>query len=448
MIIVISDIHLNDGTVCKATDAYAAEMFFQDLEEQIISAGNRADGSYVPIEEVTIIMLGDIFDFIRTERWLRNKDGTPHSIRPWSSVDQYAPIVEGICDDIIENNQGFLDHFKNAAKNGIALTTNDGKTSKCKVNIFYMVGNHDWFPYVKDERLDGMRQKLRDAFGLRQFHFPWKIEEWTLDAAKIHDICMEHRLYVQHGDQYDEFNYHAKLGRGESSIGDAIVVELITKFPIEVVRRIKETYPEDELRQDFLDALKELDNVRPSHNTVIYLRNLIDKLTRKKHRDIVREVFYDCTRSVEKSEIFRRARRVDKKAALKLQILNVTSKFAPTAMVRWVIKLLGLAGSSYQSAAENEPYVKDGRCDFVTYGHTHELEVKGIGMRVDGFSQTPKVYINSASWRPVNNEIITEHRMAGFPYFSEKNMVWVAYYKDGERRGRPYEVWSGELSQG
>ena len=37
MIVVISDLHLNDGTVCTGTDAGAAEVFWENLKDQVNS---------------------------------------------------------------------------------------------------------------------------------------------------------------------------------------------------------------------------------------------------------------------------------------------------------------------------------------------------------------------------------------------------------------------------
>ena len=439
MLVVISDLHLNDGTVCTATDEHAAEIFFMELEDQIEAAGHRPDGSIIPVTEIDVVMLGDIFDIIRSELWLSS------SVRPWDKVSQYAPIATKIVEDIIKNNKGFLKRFHDVSIHGLPVT-HDGVVHNCKVNFHYMVGNHDWFPYVDAPELDRLRSLIKEAFGLTQTYFPWKIEEWNADAIKIHDVCMKHRVYLQHGDQYDEFNYHSEIGRAGSSLGDAIVVELITKFPTEVVKRIKQKDPSAVLSNDFLKSLEELDNVRPSTHTVIYLRNVIEKLASSDHRKIVRDVFYECTKSIEYSGIFKQVTRSDKLATLKLEILNFSSKWSPTMMVRIVTKCLDLFRSSYIKCAEEESYVRSGKCDFVTYGHTHEQVTAGIGLRHDGDQNIPQIYINSATWRPVNTEIQPEsYKIKGFPYYTEKTMVWVAYFRDGERKGRTYEVWNGQL---
>lgn len=445
MLVVISDLHLNDGTVCTATDSHAAEIFFLELSNQIEAAGHRClegQNCYKPVEEIDIVMLGDILDIIRSERWLTD------NVRPWDDVEKYAHTATEITKEICRTNKKFLDYFKYASENGIKVFY-PGTTEQftCKVNLHYMVGNHDWFPYVESPLMDELRQVIRDAFGLKQVKFPWKIEEWNDDAHKIHETCMNHRVYLQHGDQYDEYNYHKDIGREGSSLGDAIVVELVTKFPVEVIKRIKRKYPDATFSKDFLQSLEELDNVRPSTHTVIYLRNVIEKLAQSKHREIVKEVFYECTATIRKSRIFKEVSKHDKLATMKLDILNFASKWSPTFVVRFVTSMLGLFRDSYVKRAENESYVRTGKCDYVTYGHTHEALTEGIGVRQvkDGLP-VPQIYINSGTWRPVNIEIQPESRkVRGFPYYSEKTMVWVAYFKDGERKGRNYEIWSGQL---
>ena len=437
MLVVISDVHLNDGTVCTSTEAAAAELFFNEIKDQLVSAGHREDGTYRRVEHVDVLMLGDIFDFIRSERWL----DVP--AKPWDSVETYAPIVEEVCDAIIEENKEFLSHFSSAKQNGLVVEYPDG-TGVCRVNIHYMVGNHDWFPYVESPLLDSVRQKLRDAFGLHQDKFPWKIEEWSEHANEIHDVCVAHRVYAQHGDMYDEFNYHKKLGREKSSLGDAIVIELITKFPIEVVKEIRKKYPDAELSRDFLLALEELDNIRPSTHSVIYLRNLIDKLTDRKFKKIVKKVFVKCSKSVKKTKIFKEVSAVDWITTTKLSVLDIASQITPTFVVRAVTSAIDMLKTKHEKMAAKESYIVSGKCDYVVYGHTHDLKIEGIGGREEEDKTVPKVYINSATWRPVNTEI-TNGNPEGFPYFSQKTMTWVTFFKDGERKGRPFEVWSGRL---
>jgi UDP-2,3-diacylglucosamine pyrophosphatase LpxH len=285
---------------------------------------------------------------------------------------------------------------------------------------------------------------LINALGLTQQKFPWKITEWNDDASRLHDICVAHRVYVQHGDEYDEFNYHKSIGRDGASLGDAIVIELINKFPEEVKRRIYKKNPNAVLPPEFLQALEELDNVRPSTHTVIFLRMVIDKLTPKEYRKIVKEVFYECSKSIADSAIFKRVRGIHWQSTSKLRALNFASQFSPTCIVRIVTQFVESMRSSYESAAAKEAYIKNDMCDYVVYGHTHDLAVEGIDLDKN---KLPKVYINSATWRPVHKEINPEHKPEGFPYFTQQTMTWVAFFKEGERKGRKYEIWSGKLGE-
>jgi len=77
----------------------------------------------------------------------------------------------------------------------------------------------------------------------------------------------------------------------------------------------------------------------------------------------------------------------------------------------------------------------------VIYGHTHLAQTVGIGTSADAHD---KLYINAATWRPMNTEI-TIGDIESFPYFHQKVMTWVAVYTNGERRGKTHEVWNGQL---
>ena len=50
-------------------------------------------------------------------------------------------------------------------------------------------------------------------------------------SADILRILTEHRVWARHGDIYDSFNYQDNQGRRASSLGDAIVIELVKRFP-------------------------------------------------------------------------------------------------------------------------------------------------------------------------------------------------------------------------
>jgi len=79
MLVFISDIHLTDGTSGETINPGAFEKFVLYLEDMADTAQAK---------ELEIVLLGDIFDIIRSDYWLRS------GIRPWSG---------GSCQDLCGN---------------------------------------------------------------------------------------------------------------------------------------------------------------------------------------------------------------------------------------------------------------------------------------------------------------------------------------------------------
>lgn len=428
MLVTISDLHLNDGTVCKQTSQSSARLFFDSIKIQAEKARLRLDGSSKPIDQIDVVMNGDIFDFIRSDRWFNN------SIRPWDAPRDTADTVLEITQNIIENNKVFLETFRNYSENGILL---DGDTDPTPVNVHYLVGNHDWFLLGRYRGYLHARKLVADAFGLKSSEFQWEIER----DEELFKLCLDHQVYIRHGDMYDDFNYHEFIGRMGPSIGDAIAIELVTNFPNLVKKMISNKFPDDDLSVEFCEALEELDNIRPSSLVPVYINNIIKNITPKKHKSIVRAAFKQCTKNIELSEIYKYVKDRSWFTTLKLKIANFLSQISPSCVIRIVAKITGVFPDVYQRAAAKEHFIKSGECKYVVYGHTHVPAMKGIGIT----KNKKQIYFNSSTWRPIHEEIPAKYD--GLPYFTHNTMTWVAFYKDGERKGREYEVWTGALDE-
>ena len=89
MLVIISDLHLKDGTSGTSITADACNVFAGRLRDQAYRASHRTGSkSYRPIEVIDLVLLGDVFDQIRSVKWLE-EDGRPVSIRPWD--DPHSP---------------------------------------------------------------------------------------------------------------------------------------------------------------------------------------------------------------------------------------------------------------------------------------------------------------------------------------------------------------------
>jgi len=80
MLVFASDIHLTDGSSGTTIDPRAFDRFCKSLAD-IIGAPKESN-----IKDVEIVLLGDIFDVIRSDCWLRLENNKPQPIRPWSKA--------------------------------------------------------------------------------------------------------------------------------------------------------------------------------------------------------------------------------------------------------------------------------------------------------------------------------------------------------------------------
>ena len=88
MLVFLSDVHLTDGSSGTTINPAAFAKFCRILADVIGKGRERANQK--PIEKVEIVLLGDIFDVIRSNVWLRQQNNDPHNpIRPWSLETEF-----------------------------------------------------------------------------------------------------------------------------------------------------------------------------------------------------------------------------------------------------------------------------------------------------------------------------------------------------------------------
>lgn len=283
MLIIISDLHFTDGTSGETIRAGAFRVFRERLRDLAYDACWRSNGLYKPIEELHLVLLGDILDVIRSTRWL-TENGAPVSVRPWDDPQSQAFIakVRSINDEILKRNAdsfAVLKSLDDGRTTTISPATAEGKPAQVgrepgapnrqpvKVHIHYLVGNHDWFYHLPATPYNTIRQSVVQAMGLANpsdIPFPHD----PMESDVISRIYEEHRVLGRHGDIFDQFNY--EQDRNASSLGDAIVIELLNRFPGEVERQIGA-----ELPRDCISGLKEIDNVRPLLIVPVWIEGLL-----------------------------------------------------------------------------------------------------------------------------------------------------------------------------
>lgn len=460
MLVVISDIHLTDDGFSKTIPAQAFRIFRERLRDMAYDASWRADGVYRPIEQLDVVLLGDILDVIRSERWPMRDPGDPEYVRPWSGADdaRFQAQVQEIVNAILEANEPALQVLRSFSQPGVITlppATRDGRVARVsrepdaservpvEVRLRYVVGNHDWFLHLPGAAFDRVRRQVIERMGLRQpdeLPFPHRPEDWP----ELAELCERHRVYLRHGDFFDVWNFHGD--RRRSSIGDAIVIDLLNRFCVTVGEQLG-----DRLPKECLAGLRQIDHVRPLLLAPVW----VDALLRRTVSDaaLVEEVKRIWDRTADdflQLEFVRDCAR--HLPALTLDKLALALKFSQGLSLHWLGQLFSWFSArmpcsnerpnAEDALQENALHARDAR--LVVYGHTHQHEIVPLEVTATAEGPARRFYLNTGTWRVLHHRALRERDIPDFtPHWV---MTYVGVFQGDERGGRPFEVWSGALA--
>ncbi len=459
MLVIISDLHLTDGSSGQTIRTGAFKAFRERLRDLAYDASWRADDRYEPIEELHLVLLGDILDIIRSSKWC----GAPPNIRPWGDVNS-----DGFQKMVADISRGILANEVNQESLAVLKSLNDGKTITVPkatedgrgpalvsrdpaardrvpvtVNIYYLVGNHDWFYHLPASPvLNDMRNAVIDAIGLknpRGTPFPHDPAEWP----ELLQIYQAHRVFARHGDIYDAFNFEGN--RNASSLGDAIVVELLNRFPAVVAEKMG-----DQLSKACLAGLREIDNVRPLLIIPVWIDGLLRTTCTSEQCDQVKHIWDQMVDAFLKVPFVQQHRSIFHPLN-SVGELELALKFSKGVSLANLSKLVSWARARFGGSQEDvfyphafsEQAFQDGSGDFVVYGHTHHYEVVPLRAIPTGGAPQDQIYINSGTWRAVHELALFEPNKQEFVGYHV--MTYLTFFRGDERKKRQFETWSGSL---
>jgi UDP-2,3-diacylglucosamine pyrophosphatase LpxH len=442
MLIIVSDLHLTDGTVVRTTSASAFALFARKIKNLVYEASFRTDGSYSPVRELHLLLLGDVFDVTRSVRWSLPGDRAA-VVKPWDDPADHAFLdtVSRVTDGIVANNAEtgcLLRALQEGTLLEVPVSPSEKQTLPVKVSNHYMVGNHDWFYHLSLPGYERLRQKLARDFGLAN----------DPDAPFAHDpeespplkrVLEGHRVQARHGDIFDGLNF--ERDRDASSIGDVVVVELLNRFPLEVENQLGRKLP-----GGFLEGLKEIDSVRPWLLAPTWVEDLLFR--NDVRPELSEEVKRIWDRVVEDflGLAFIRARDTSHPFDI-VDRLELLLKFSRGLSIRTSSRLLAANRARFLRSrpsfrdALREAACKSGSALYVVYGHSHIHEMVSLPPCRPG--SAPAVYFNSGTWRRVYESSYSLFRRGGFTGYDA--LTFLVFFQGSERRGRPYERWSGSL---
>ena len=450
MLVIISDLHLADGSSGGTVSGDAFRILQRQLCNLARAASFRSDRGYRPIEELHLVLLGDVVDVIRSREWLVG------DVRPWSDVTSPAFVgkIDTITKAVLNTNAGLVNVLKSISSGGIRIpATYSGHASvsadagdgaerqvPVRVHTYYQVGNHDWFYHLRGAAFDNIRMQLVGAMGLANDPaqpFPHDANECPALAAvyRAHGVC------ARHGDIYDPVNY--EHDRNASSLGDAIVVELLNRFLAEVTVGMGKILP-----QACLDGLGDIDTIQPLSLIPVWVDSLLERTCTDAEQ--IREVKRIWNDVVDR---FLATPFVQNRACWwnpfnRVNWLSGMLKFSKGLSLRGLSKLAlrvheRIEVPSHQDALREQAY-RNREARYIVYGHTHSHKIVPLDYSPSRRGAIARLYINTGTWRHVHE--LAQGRPEKQEFVDYNVMTYTIFFLEDERWGRPFEIWSGALA--
>jgi hypothetical protein len=447
MLAILSDLHLNDGTTGPTLSPGAMGLLVERLGELAVAASWRADGMYRPIERIDLVLLGDVLDPLSSTLWARQP-----AVRPWRDPlgPELAGLVARITGDILAENRETLAALRSLAEKGIrvppmlraARPGPDAEGESVPVRIHYMVGEHDWFYHLAGAAYDALRQTLVEAMGLVRLPrqpFPYEIGE----SEELLLAIRRHKVTARHGDVYDPLAYSGD--RDTASPTDAIHIELVDRFAAEVASALG-----DDLPGATSLGLREIHSVRPVVLLPAWLDGLVERTCRLATvRKQIRTVWDRLVEEMLAGDGLGGDGRGGLGLVEGLRRVLQPGRHGPAgptlAALRWLRDLRDATSDSYASHAPTEQDFRSRRARHVVYGHIHAAEIVPLDASHADGCVLDQIYLNTGTWRRVWRP--AEFSPGQTDFVAADAMTYVVFYQGDERKGRPYETWSGSLGR-
>ena len=442
MLTLFSDLHLTDESTAENVPPQA----FAILQDDIVShAKDKAD-------EIWVVMLGDIFDLVRTDYWLRQ----PERERPWfgnisttTGMNDDAGVIEGhfkkILTSITETESG---------KALINMVNNlKGLTGK-KVKVSYVIGNHDRAFNNFDSLKDIVKPQFNNVDEFEYCNYIQADEYGTLCRHghefddNNHGLSIYKYFQRKSGKKLDYVNRFDEEVYKVMSIGEVITCELMSG----IIYKVKNSGGSS----TFVNLIKDLNNVRPMSDVFLWLYWYGSTLSNT-DKDILLQSFKESIKTVIScpfgkewdntvTELWYFTGDITDRFE---QLLNLIEdkNFDQIAKVVDIFKFFdNIFGGSKDDlvVGAKEEFKQNAYKDiqYILYGHTHEA-------RQDYFYGEPsgkvKLYINTGTYLPYIQQSEGDN---GFATAYQMTMAFI--YKrtedkdNGKDNGNPtLDIWNG-----
>ncbi len=452
MLVVISDLHLADGT---AGDHNLKPQVYHDLLDSIAAAHAKVR-QHNPQSRVEIIYAGNIFDMRRTHFWHQQGEHTPwrHFVggvegaalaKPPQSTEYLERAVQLFNQIMIHPNvspiKGIL---------GDLLADRFGGIEPLRL---YLPGDADRLINMHP----GLRARVIDFLGLDLGRSgPWDPNQPFPNLWVDHD----HGTLIRHGHEWDVYSFEGDPNQPEDyfniPMADLINTELFARLTYHASLMQPAQGVAPDAIHAFQQKLQQIDNVRPVSSVVKWLaRHFVGE-----EKKYLTSCIEDAVTNFEAQPYVKwwlSASGHDKwynplDEADRLEFLIEGLKKL------WVGKT-DAALAIYDKFANYDPYVRyveraakepwvtqeGSRLQFVVYGHTHVAQHVPIGIVGEEGYQRLLHYVNAGSLRPTHT--VTRD---GKAFHVTESLDYAIFYRQDERPGAwgpSFELHSCERSR-
>ena len=85
-------------------------------------------------------------------------------------------------------------------------------------------------------------------------NFPYE----TMEYPPLEELIAPYKVFLRHGDFYDKFNFNRDKGRDAATLGDALAMEVINRYPVAAKAKLGPDLP-----PDMDESLRRIANIGP-----------------------------------------------------------------------------------------------------------------------------------------------------------------------------------------
>ncbi len=443
MLAFISDLHISDRTAgVNFLSARAFEQAFRRLAALADRAGSAA---------ITIVFLGDVFEMVRTARWLDDE-----AAAPWAVPRDHArtsATAAAIMDAIARGhpaNAEIFDILSGSLRERFGFAVEPTRV--------YVPGNHD---RICNE-YPPLRERVAGLLGMFEHNPPGLRPDPRVPFA--HTFVDEaYGVLAAHGHEFDSLSFEGDRSVGimnlapedylEVPVAEVIAGEIAARLPLAIGSALAGKV-EEPVRRRMETRLHAVDDVRPLPAIVPWLFELSDEIEHARRRDL--RLTLERVVDEELRAIFARFWHLPYLA--QWQARNRTwlpwSKANQVRAVSWMLRTVGIStlrrylgwaealyrrlyeGDNLTRAATSvfDEFARDPqRADilYTIFGHTHHAAQIPIGQGQGG-DRRPRIYLNTGTWRALAQLGVTG---SGFMSWTNLNLT-VLYQPDHDPYSR------------